>query len=64
VIEAKNQKSLDFPGWLREAEAERQNAKADYGVVVAKRRGKGAADAYVVMTLADFARLWKERDDL
>jgi len=64
VIEAKNHKTMDFAGWLREAERERQNAKADYGIVVAKRRGKGAAEAYVVMTLADFARLWREREDL
>ena len=62
VIECKNHKSFDLPGWLREAEVERANAKADYGIVVAKRRSKGAAEAYVVMTLADFARLWKERD--
>jgi len=63
VIECKNVGKLDLPGWLGEAERERANAKADYGIVVAKRRGKGAEHGYVVMTLADFARLWKERDE-
>ena len=62
VIECKNHKSLNLPQWLREAETERGHAKADYGIVVAKRRGKGASDAYVVMDLASFARLWLERD--
>jgi Holliday junction resolvase len=60
VIECKNHKTLDLSGWLAEAEIERENAKAEYGVVVAKRRGKNAGESYVVMTLADFARLWKE----
>ena len=64
VIEAKNHKTLDFSAWLREAEVERVNARADYGIVVAKRRNKPTSEAYVVMTLADFARLWRERDDL
>lgn len=63
VLECKDHGKLDFPGWLREAEVERQNARADYGVVVAKRRGKGAGEAYVVMTLETFAQIWKERDD-
>ena len=64
VIEAKNHKTMNLPGWLAEAEVERANAKAEYGVVVIKRRGKPAAQGYVVMTLADFAKLWRERDDI
>jgi hypothetical protein len=32
-------------------------------VVVVKRRGKAADQAYVVLTLADFAKLWKEREN-
>ena len=63
VIECKNHQTLNFSGWLKEAEQERQNADAEYGIVVAKRRGKGAAESYVVLTLADFIRLWKERDE-
>jgi len=62
VIECKNHKTHDLSGWLDEAERERNNARADYGVVVVKRRGKAAAKAYAVLTLEDFARLWAERD--
>ena len=40
---------------------ERANADADYGIVVAKRRGKGdAGDQYAVMRLEDLARLLKD----
>jgi len=63
VIECKNHKAFDLAGWLGEAERERGNARADYGVVVVKRRGKAADQAYVVLTLADFAKLWKEREN-
>ena len=62
VIECKNHKSLDLSGWIGEAERERDNAHAKYGIVVSKRRNKGVANAYVVLTLADFVELWKERD--
>ena len=63
VLECKNHKTMDLAGWIGEAKVERDNAKADYGVVVVKRRGKSASEAYAVMTLADFSRLWKERDE-
>jgi len=50
VIEVKNQKSLNFSGWLKEAEEERKNANAEIGLVWAKRAGKGKPeDWYVVM---------------
>jgi hypothetical protein len=46
---------------LAEAEVERVNADADYGFVVAKRRGKGKAEEqYVVMTLADLVGLLQQ----
>lgn len=60
VIEAKNHATLKFPEWLAEAEAERLNAGATYGVVVAKRRGKSAKSAYVVQTLAQFATMLQQ----
>lgn len=64
VIECKSVKTIDIPGFLREAEREKENAKADYGIVVIKRKGTtDAGRAYVVMELKDFARLWKERDE-
>ena len=61
VIECKNHKTLSFSEWLEEAAIERDNANADYGIVVAKRKNKGdAADQYAVMRLEDLARLLKD----
>lgn len=60
VIEAKDRAKLAFPQWLDEAEVERENADAEYGVVVAHRKGKGASsmgEQYVVMTLETFAAI-------
>ncbi len=56
-IEAKACRALDLAGWCDEAEQERQNAKQPYGVVVVKRRGKGAAHTYDVCDLATITRL-------
>ena len=48
----------ELPEWIAEAETERGNADAEYGVVVWKRRGKGKAkDQYVTMTLETFAQM-------
>ena len=44
----------------REAETERINAHADYGVVIAKRPRRPIGESYVVMTLDSFAQLLKE----
>jgi len=61
VWECKNHKTLKFSEWLEETETERQNANADYGVLVAKRRGKGdAGEQYAVMRVADIVRLLKQ----
>lgn len=58
VVEVKDCAKLEVGSWLREAEVERGNDDAVAGVVVAKRRGKGApADLLVMMTLADFVAL-------
>ena len=44
-----------LPQWLREAEAERGNDDAEYGVVVWKRRGTtDPAEQYVTMTAETF----------
>lgn len=59
-----------LPEWLREAERERANADAAYGVVCWKRRNVGAAgEQYVTMTLQTFGEmlagapeLWGEED--
>lgn len=63
VVECKAEKSLRVPEYLREAEAERQNDFAEFGVVVSKRRGVGEAnmgDQLVLMTLDTFCRIVKE----
>ena len=48
----------ELPQWLREAEAERANRGAAYGVVTWKRRGTAdPAEQYVTMTLGTFAAM-------
>ena len=62
VIEAKNVKAMDLAGWVKEAEVEAKNYAEHRGIyqpdfaVVHKRRGKGAADAYVTMPLREYMR--------
>jgi hypothetical protein len=61
VWECKNHKTLSFSEWIEEAEVERVNASADFGVVVAKRRGRGqAGDQYAVMRLSEMVKLLKQ----
>lgn len=57
VLEAKNHKALDLAGWCSEASAEAANARSHWWAVIAKRRNRPIADAYVVMPLHQFARL-------
>lgn len=64
VIEAKNAKSIDLAKFLTEAELERDNARAKYGIACIKRRQKSTSQAYVVMSLEAFVELWKEREGL
>lgn len=54
VVECKNHQRMELARWLEEAEVERGNADAEYGIVVHKRRGCGAktmGQTYVTMTL-------------
>lgn len=60
VIEVKAEKAFNPSTWLSEAEVERQNANADWGIVVAKRPGKGIQDGYFIMRAEDGLRLLKE----
>ena len=61
VVECKNHKELSLSEWLRETEVERQNADADFGVLVVKRRGIwDAGQSYCVLTLDAMARLLKQ----
>lgn len=58
AVEVKNQLRLDLAGWVKEAQEEAVNDSALAGIVVAKRKGKGAAeDQYVILTLGDFVNI-------
>lgn len=58
VVECKEVMTVDLPGWLREAEAERENLKALAGVVVHRKRGDTLMENQrVTMSLRDFASL-------
>lgn len=60
VIECKNVKSITLSTIVAETIREQENAKADYGIAVIKRRNKGAAQAYAVMTLEQLVSLLQE----
>lgn len=61
VIEAKNERSYRLPEWVREAETETVNARADFGVVWARQNGKpGAENGFVVMTPSTFMHLLRQ----
>lgn len=58
ILEAKNHKEMKLAEWLREAEAEAQNAGVPHGVVVHKRRGKtDPREQYVTLKLGSFLDL-------
>ena len=57
VVEVKNEKRIDLPGYLRELEVEIANAQAWTGTVIVKRRGSmNVDDWYAVMP----AKIWGE----
>ena len=57
VVEVKNEKRIDLPGYLRELEVEIANAQAWTGIVIVKRRGSmNVDDWYAVMP----AKIWGE----
>jgi hypothetical protein len=65
IIEAKNHKSLALADWIKQAEIEADNREeklkdtACIPVVFAKRRGKNAANSYVIMDATEFLLLLK-----
>lgn len=64
TIEAKNHKTIDLAGWCSEASAEAANGtRSPRWAVVAKRRNRPVEDAYVVMSLAQFAHLLADLPD-
>ncbi len=46
VWEIKAGARLDVPGWLRETEVERVNAKAAHGILVVKPKGVGTGNVH------------------
>lgn len=61
VVEVKSCARTDLAGWVAEAEVERANDNARFGVVWHKRRGRGsAADWYVTMTGEQFVALLRQ----
>jgi len=61
VIEVKNQKRMDIPGWLDELDVEMVNAGAWTGVLVIKRRGSTDPDDwYFVMPGKVWANLLQQ----
>lgn len=60
VIECKNCKRMELSTWIDEAERERANDDADFGIVVHKRKGCGAKSFggnYATMTLETLAAI-------
>jgi len=61
VLEAKAARSYALPGWLRETETERINAKAAIGACWIKRTGKTCAGEGMILMRPDiFLRLLRE----
>lgn len=61
VIEAKNTRGYDLAAAVDEADAERVNAGARFGVAWIKRKGKSSpGSGYVVMSGDTFADLMRE----
>ena len=60
VVECKNHKRMELSKWVDEAETERGNDDAEFGIVVHKRKGHGKAKFggnYVTMTLDTFCAM-------
>lgn len=58
VIEVKSHATMDLAGWLKEAERERLNDRANLGVVWHKKRGTtNPGEWYVTMSGETFAEL-------
>jgi len=55
VIQAKDEASHNFSGYINDAEKQAAAAEEFYGAAVVKRRRYGTAHAYVVFTLRTFA---------
>lgn len=61
TIECKNHAKIDLAQFIDEAIVEAKNARTKYGAAVIKRRRRGVAESYVVLTLQQFTELLMER---
>lgn len=57
IIQAKDEAQHNFSGYINDAEKQADAAGEDFGVAVVKRRKYGTSKAYVIHSLASFARL-------
>lgn len=60
VLEVKAEQSYQFSGWLHEARVERENAGADFGIVIAKPRQVGTTrtgEWMAILRLEEYAKL-------
>lgn len=60
AVECKNCKDMRLSTWVDEAEEERGNDDAEFGIVVHKRKGRGAkrfGENYVTMTLDTYCAM-------
>ncbi|MEU7243371.1 hypothetical protein [Streptomyces sparsogenes] len=64
VIEAKNEKSLRLPEYVRQAEREAVNAGVPFGVAFVKRQRASTGDGYAVRSIATDARLMARMRDM
>ena len=61
VWECKNAKTIKLSEWLQEAQIEAENAEADHGILVVKRRGTTAPGSqYAIVELEQLVDLLKE----
>lgn len=63
VIEVKNHKTYKIPQWMDETKLERENAKADYGILVIKPNGIGLTNQknwWAVLDVEALVRLLRE----
>jgi hypothetical protein len=60
VVEAKNERSIEWAAGVDEAEREASNAGTRYFVAVFKRRRKNVAEAYAATKLGNFLAMYEE----
>jgi hypothetical protein len=60
VWELKNHREIRLSEWMDETEVERENANAEIGILVVKRRNQNAKRAYCVVDLETMAELVTE----